>query len=458
MSYKSNISVIIFIAIIFAVMPILATSQVTLDANGPGQTYELINSVLAPGYTAVEAPDQCTSHPSFGRHIAEVWDATLNKYVFEFYIHVPTSFPVTATTADNDRCINFDRQRVEIKTYESSPANLKGTVGETVNYKWKFRLPLGFRPSPNFTHIHQVKAVGGDEGDPLFTLTVRKSNPDILQSLYVKDSATSEFVQGFVNLSSIAGIWIEATEVIKVGANGTYSITLKRVSDSVTLLSYNNANVATIRPSNTFIRPKWGIYRSLNSYSYLRDDTIRLANISIQEGVLPVHLTNFTASIINKKIELKWSVENEINFSDYEIEYSNNGIGFNKIGNVKAATKTAYNFIYNNNQPKQFYRLKLIDKDGRFSYSNIISLFTNDKVELSLYPNPAKNCITISTNELHSNSTLIISDAVGVVVKKTALTNAVTIIETNKFLNGIYHIQLLENNQIICNNTFVIAR
>ena len=70
--------------------------QVILNANGPGSTYELINSVLAPGYTAVEAPDQCNSHPTFGRHIAEVFDATLNKYVFEFYIHVPTSFPVNA--------------------------------------------------------------------------------------------------------------------------------------------------------------------------------------------------------------------------------------------------------------------------------------------------------------------------------------------------------------------------
>ena len=86
-------------------------SQVTLEANGPGNTYELINSILAPtGGDVVENPE-CI-HPEFGRHIAEVWDADLNKFVFEFYIHV---------TPDNDRCINFDRQRVEIKTYDQSP-------------------------------------------------------------------------------------------------------------------------------------------------------------------------------------------------------------------------------------------------------------------------------------------------------------------------------------------------
>ena len=71
-------------------------SQTILEADGPGNTYELINSVLAPGYNVVEHPE-CV-HPEFGRHIAEVWDSVLNQYVFEFYIHV---------TPDNDRCHIF---------------------------------------------------------------------------------------------------------------------------------------------------------------------------------------------------------------------------------------------------------------------------------------------------------------------------------------------------------------
>jgi len=55
--------------------------------------------------------------------------------VFRFFIHA---------AIDNDRCINFDRQWNEIKTYEPSPANLKRIIGETVEYKWKFKLPTGF--------------------------------------------------------------------------------------------------------------------------------------------------------------------------------------------------------------------------------------------------------------------------------------------------------------------------
>ena len=77
-------------------------SQVTLTADGEGNTYELINSVLAPNYNVVEVPD--CNHFSFGRHIDEIFDADLNKHVFRFIIH---------SENDNDRCQKFDRQHQE---------------------------------------------------------------------------------------------------------------------------------------------------------------------------------------------------------------------------------------------------------------------------------------------------------------------------------------------------------
>ena len=104
-------------------------SQVLLDANDGGNTYDLISSVLAPGANPIETPD--CSHTEYGNHIDMVLDADLNTYVFRFHIH---------KTPDNDRCINFDRQRNEIKTYSESPDNLLGIVGETFKYKWKFKI------------------------------------------------------------------------------------------------------------------------------------------------------------------------------------------------------------------------------------------------------------------------------------------------------------------------------
>jgi hypothetical protein len=259
-----------FLIVLLLLSPGYVVAQTVLEADGPGNTYELINSVLAPGYNVVENPE-CV-HPEFGRHIAEVWDSELNQFVFVFYSHV---------TPDNDRCINFDRERTEIKTYEPSPEELKGVSGETVIYKWKFKVPSGFQPSSNFTHIHQIKAVGGDDEMPIFTLTPRAGNPDKMELIH--DNTTKVAT---VNLSLFEGIWVEATEKIKIdNLHGTYSITIKKVSNGSTILSYTNNDLMTIRSDNEFIRPKWGIYRSLNSASSLRDEAMRFAGFSISEDV-----------------------------------------------------------------------------------------------------------------------------------------------------------------------------
>lgn len=267
-------------------------SQTVLNANEPGNTYEDISAVLAPGYTAIESPDQTSgavngSHIAFGRHIAEVWDTDLNKYAFEFYSHV---------NEDNDITGGLIRQRVEMKTYGNSPDNLKGVLGETVTYKWRFKLPLGFQPSDNFTHIHQVKAVDGDDSSPIFTLTPRNGSVDQLELNYTQDAGSSSNVVATINLSSLLGVWVEAIEKIKIGtgANGTYSMVLKVVNTGSVLINYSNSAIQTIRPAgtisgttftaNSFIRPKWGIYRSLVSASLLRDESIRFADIKIVEG------------------------------------------------------------------------------------------------------------------------------------------------------------------------------
>ena len=235
-----------------------------------------------------------------------VYDATLGKYVFKFWIHIsePNELQDIATGST-------DRQRVEIKTYEPSPNNLKGTYGETVVYKWRFQIPAGFQPSTSFTHIHQVKAVGGDDSSPLFTLTPRKGSPNTLQLIHNNSSTVSE-----VNLSLFEGVWVEASETIRIDSiAGTYSIIIKKVSDNSTLFSYGNnslltfrgANVALGLTENTFIRPKWGIYRSVANLSDLRDETMLFDNFSISE------LSNQTQTISFP--DLPASVYGDANFS-----------------------------------------------------------------------------------------------------------------------------------------------
>lgn len=244
-------------------------AQVVLSADGTTNTYRLINSVLAPGGTAVETPD--CAHEDFGDHIDQVMDDELGTYVFRFHIHVDE---------DNDRCKNYDRQRNEIKTYDKSPDNLKATDGETVEYKWKFKLNEGFQTSSSFTHVHQIKAVGGsEEGMPLITLTARSTNK--FQVRYAKYSSQETIHQ--VELSPFLGEWVEATERITFGENGSYQIEINRIRDSVSVLDYSNNKLRMWKTDAEFLRPKWGIYRSLNEWEDLRDEVLFFNDFSIEE-------------------------------------------------------------------------------------------------------------------------------------------------------------------------------
>ncbi len=248
-----------------------AFSQVLLDADGPGDTYDLIISVLAPNYNPIEVPD--CSHPDFGDHIDEVFDTELNDHVFRFHMH---------TSPDDDRCINFDRQRNEIKSYDKSPDNLLGVENELVVYKWKFKLPEGFQSSPNFTHIHQLKSVGGSLASmPMYTLTTRKGSPDRLELRYSETDSQVTLIQK--DLAPFIGTWLEVTETIEYGSSGTYEIEIKRLDDDTVLLTYENLSIVNWRPGGEFVRPKWGIYRSLNNAQDLRDEMVLFANFSVEE-------------------------------------------------------------------------------------------------------------------------------------------------------------------------------
>ena len=248
-----------------------SNGQVVLDADGPGNTYELITSILAPGYNPIEVPD--CSHLEFGDHIDEIFDNELNTNVFRFHIHADI---------DNDRCINLDRQRNEIKAYDKSPDNLLGVEEETVVYQWKFKLEDGFQSSPNFTHIHQLKSVGGSLASmPMYTLTTRKGSPDRLELRYAETDSQITLKQA--ELAPFIGHWLQVTETIKYGSMGTYEIEIKRISDDNTLLSYSNDDIVNWRPGADFVRPKWGIYRSLLNAQDLRDEQVLFANFIIQE-------------------------------------------------------------------------------------------------------------------------------------------------------------------------------
>ena len=66
--------------------------------------------------------------------------------------------------------------------------------------------------------------------------------------------------------------------------NGSYSIELRNLSTGSLLLDYDNQNIDLWRVGAEFVRPKWGIYRSLKSKEYLRDEQVRFDRFCLAKG------------------------------------------------------------------------------------------------------------------------------------------------------------------------------
>jgi hypothetical protein len=262
-------------------------TPVHLTADGVTQPETLTGNVLQ---AAPETPD--CSHLSFGPHLTQTPDSILGDYVFVFNMHV---------VPDNDRCSATDRQRLEIKTeLHSNPTPYQnyiiGHLGETVTHRWRFMLPAGFQPSASFTHIHQIKADDGDDSAPLITLTPRFGNPNTIQLLLITSTLASPPSQTITltqaPLAPFLGQWVEAYEKIVYGHTaeegattpGQYSIVINRLSDGATLFSYSSSDIDMWRVGTTVIRPKWGIYRSLDNAQELRDEQVRFNNFCIAKG------------------------------------------------------------------------------------------------------------------------------------------------------------------------------
>ncbi len=121
-------------------------------------------------------------------------------------------------------------------------------------------------------------------------------------------------------------------------------------------------------------------------------------NGSGTQSSLPVELISFIGTYEKNQIELTWQTGSEINNEKFEIEESQDGREFQKIGEIKGNGTTverqAYSFTDKNpSNGISYYRLKQIDFDGQFEYSKMISIISKDDNGNvgAFYPNPSKS-------------------------------------------------------------------
>jgi hypothetical protein len=188
------------------------------------------------------------------------------------------------------------------------------------------------------------------------------------------------------------------------------------------------------------VKNGWGLYAF---------DTITVS------GVVPLTLLSFDAFKNKNKVDLKWTTTNEINTSYVDIERSSDGVSFTKIGKVNTVNAAGVNnYAYEDAQPFKglnFYRLKQVDIDGSYKYSNINKvLFENFGDAITIYPNPAKDYIQFDFASKQKTILINLFDMQGRLIKTTTLANALPLkLYVENIAKGKYIIQLSDGEKIV---------
>lgn len=160
-------------------------------------------------------------------------------------------------------------------------------------------------------------------------------------------------------------------------------------------------------------------YAGSGTPEYLND----LWKISVNNAVIPLTLLNFSASLVQKDVLLSWQTSQEINSAYFNIEHSTDGRNFTTLGLVIAGNNSSFtrNYSFTHQKPlaaSNFYRLKIVDNDGKFSYSKVVLIKMYEKRNLQIFPNPAKDILYVQASGDNENATVQIFDVSGRKVKE----------------------------------------
>lgn len=229
---------------------------------------------------------------------------------------------------------------------------------------------------------------------------------------------------------------------------------------------FDNVNITTLAPADLFKNVTMG---NMGPGGNFEGPTPTGSLIGLQQSnpmadrdwrnlsILPLNIIAFNVVYDKPFGNLTWKVENEIQTSHYEIEYSENGVNFKRLAvqNAVNAGTFTYNYVHNlsnYNSNIIYYRIKQVDKDGKVYFTDIKSIkLTLNKIT-AVYPNPFESLINInyhSTNNGNVNIKIFSTDGKLIYAKTTGVNNGINSLQVTgleKLSSGNY-ILLIENGR-----------
>ncbi len=245
---------------------------------------------------------------------------------------------------------------------------------------------------------------------------------------FTGNSGGSAFINSTINLAAYAGKAIKIRFVFASdnvgGGDGWYVDDIKLTSAASVY------NIASILDNN-------GVVKAVS-------DTVTY----LKSGSLPVTWGNFTAEKQGITSLLKWNTLTEINADRFDIERSNDGTNFSVIGTVKASgnSNQVNNYTYTDSKPVEgmdYYRLREVDFDGHFSYSEVKNLnFGSGDNAIKISPNPAKEKISITVPGNTKELRISIVNAQGRQVKTFTMNGQYMQLQLPALASGVYYVRI----------------
>jgi len=188
--------------------------------------------------------------------------------------------------------------------------------------------------------------------------------------------------------------------------------------------------------------------------------SITLSCTDFTNHMLPIELMSFDARLKDRKVLLEWETASEINNERFEVEHSTDGRNFTVVGTIRGkgtsyvtnSYELMHHFPYNG---VNYYRLKQIDYDGAFSYSQIkaVNLRSSDKAIASAFPNPFDQTLTIQVPQVENSGAgemrkIEIYDVYGKLAKRinVPMDENIITLDLSSLSSGAYFLHTLDGN------------
>ena len=168
---------------------------------------------------------------------------------------------------------------------------------------------------------------------------------------------------------------------------------------------------------------------------------------------MSVHLISFTATVHNKQVILNWKTATETNNKGFDIQRSSDGISWKNIGFVNGSINSVVerSYQFSDLEPlrgKNFYRLRQVDADGKYSWSKVASVNFFKSGFYTITGNPGNGIYQVTIEATNEKVELSLLDAGGKRVKIKTTGARVQTINISNFPSGIYLLRIRKGTDL----------